>query len=399
MHTEFPLYRSWALAAFALSFLAPSVYSDTTEQAAWEVATLRGQAQWRADKQPDWKTLEISSRITPPVHVRTGAGAHVTLRRNGDSLEVSPGSLLFIPPVERRAQSWFTRVVQKIGVIDYDVRKRPHPGFQVETQYLTSLVKGTRFEVSNDTDQAAVTLLRGSLLVSNADNSESVLIKPMQAVSVSRQQPQLRVTTLRRLPPQVSAGSSASGVGTGEKNQTQSLNEVDKFSWAQGIGVGTVTQTVSSLRRDVDVPPATSPDYPAADARTLSAGATAEGIGIDAGALVSDAVPIAGELAHEPVGTAITAVNPVALPGEGASSSLGGLPSASVSLSQGLADPVTAGDLIGTQRDNASPLGVLPLNSALSSTSVPGASTGGGETAVLPGGAVLPLATPALPGL
>jgi len=263
MHTKHLPIGVWALAAVALSVIFSPAQANDVGGAGWSVSVLLGQAQWRPENGQAWAPLRTDDHIQAPVYVRTGSGGQVTLQRSGDSVSISPGSLIFIPTVEQRAETWFTRIVQKIGVVTYDVKKRPRPGFQVETQYLTSLVKGTLFEVATGVDQAAVTLLRGSLLVSKADRSESVLIRPMQTASVSQQNPQLRVTTLRRLPPQPTPKPSAPKVEPKDDSSAgQELDDVSTFSWAEDVGLGTVTQTVSSLSVGADSQPALGGTHP-----------------------------------------------------------------------------------------------------------------------------------------
>jgi hypothetical protein len=211
---------------------------------AWQVTELRGVAEWKSENASEWQSLRIGDRIEPPMHVRTAGDGRATLQRGGDSVKISPNSLLFFPVAEQRDDGLFMRILQTFGVVTYEVGKRSQPGFQVESGYLTSLVKGTLFEVAASAEQTAVTLLNGSLLVSKPDDSESVLLMPMQTASASKQNPRIRVTSLRR------GGSgrerneaSVSLSGSGDDSDTV-VGDASTFSWADDVGLSTVTQTV-----------------------------------------------------------------------------------------------------------------------------------------------------------
>lgn len=255
MHPTRCFYGKWALLALILAALCQPVLADL-ETTAWQVTELHGSAEWTTENDTSWQPLHKGDRIEPPTQVRTGTDGRVTLQRGGDSVKISPNSLLFFPAAERRDGNLFMRVLQTFGVVTYSVEKRPQPGFQVETHYLTSLVKGTLFEVAASDEQAAVTLLNGSLLVGNPDTNESVLIKPMQTASASRQHPRIRVIT-------VHPGTRLQAPGqTSELVSSSSVDDASTFSWAQDVGLVAVTRIPSatddsdpSLPADLDTHP------------------------------------------------------------------------------------------------------------------------------------------------
>lgn len=220
-----------------LTFMSTWVSADT-RQPVWHVVSLTGAVEWKSETVPSWQPLKEGQSLTVPMHVRS-LGGRATLVQGQDKVMLSPNSELFFPAPE--PDSIFTRILQSIGVVKYEVGKRAQPGFEVATPHLTSLVKGTRFEVATSSEGATVSLTEGSLQVSTADKQQNVLLKPMQSASVSLKKPEIEVISL------VLQGSHSGSGRTGEsamkQSQSSSALTMSTFSWAEQLGLGTAVTT------------------------------------------------------------------------------------------------------------------------------------------------------------
>jgi hypothetical protein len=303
---------------------------------AWQATELQGSAEWKAEHSSSWQHLHIGDRVEPPTQVRTGADGRVTLERGGDRVKISPNSLLFFPAAERRDGNLFIRVLQTFGVVTYAVEKRPQPGFQVETRYLTSLVKGTLFEVAASNEQAAVTLLNGSLLVGNPDNSESVLIKPMQTASASSRHPRIRITTVHRETQLKTPRQSSEPVSS------SSVDDASTFSWARHVGLVAVTRLPSATEDS-------NPSLPA-DLVGVQPPLTVDANGISSG-----------------ITTGAESLGPTGLVGDTAAAASGLLGDTTAQVGNLLSDPVTTvgGILGGTSSQLGNPLTGPPTSGGL----------------------------------
>jgi FecR protein len=107
--------------------------------------------------------------------------------RGNESMLVSPNSLVGIPSANTDGMA--TTIIQRAGTILLEVEKRNVKHFEVETPYLAAVVKGTRFRVTVDKDDAHVDVLRGQVEVSDYKSGQYALIVEGQTAKVSTQGP------------------------------------------------------------------------------------------------------------------------------------------------------------------------------------------------------------------
>jgi ferric-dicitrate binding protein FerR (iron transport regulator) len=66
-----------------------------------------------------------------------------------------------------------TRVMQWLGEALFEVDPRPSPQFEVDTPYLTAVVKGTAFTIQVARESASVAVSSGTVRVSTLDGAAS----------------------------------------------------------------------------------------------------------------------------------------------------------------------------------------------------------------------------------
>jgi ferric-dicitrate binding protein FerR (iron transport regulator) len=87
------------------------------------------------------------------------------LMHGEDVVLLAPFSTILLR--ETNGKNGMTRLEQTLGNIIVKVEKRPGWNFQVETPYLTAVVKGTKFGVSVDGNGARVDVRQGVVGVSD----------------------------------------------------------------------------------------------------------------------------------------------------------------------------------------------------------------------------------------
>lgn len=138
----------------------------------WLVLDVAGEVMARHGDQP-WQPLQDGTTLSPDSEIRTGPAAMVVLARGEDQVQLmSQSSLMLAPDKEGDA---FTRLIQWFGRAVFEVDPRPDPHFEVETPYLTAIVKGTVFTVESSKEGASVMVDDGVVAVTAPDGSTADL--------------------------------------------------------------------------------------------------------------------------------------------------------------------------------------------------------------------------------
>jgi hypothetical protein len=126
-------------------------------KADWVVSYLKGDATAATPGQPT-TVLTPGTLVPDTVTVETGARGRVMLTRGTSVLVVGPRSSL---TVQLDAFGGTVTVLQRVGTINFAVEKRKVRYFNVETPFLTAMVKGTRFAVTVGKDRSEVSVSQG----------------------------------------------------------------------------------------------------------------------------------------------------------------------------------------------------------------------------------------------
>jgi ferric-dicitrate binding protein FerR (iron transport regulator) len=177
MKNHLPFPRGARLLAALLSILcllSVSGLARAQELAAlpapWIVAEVEGPAMVRYDRGV-WQRLDLGAAVAAASEIRTGRDAHVVLVRGEDRVRLLAQSYLELPAAT--ADDGMTRVMQWLGEALFEVDPRPSPQFEVDTPYLTAVVKGTAFTIQVARESASVAVSSGTVRVSTLDGAAS----------------------------------------------------------------------------------------------------------------------------------------------------------------------------------------------------------------------------------
>lgn len=178
MKNHLPLPRSVRLLAALLSILcllsvsglaAPARAQELAAlPAPWIVAEVEGPAMVRYDRGA-WQRLDLGAAVAAASEIRTGRDAHVVLVRGEDRVRLFARSYLELPPAA--PDSGMTRLMQWLGEALFEVDPRPSPQFEVDTPYLTAVVKGTAFSIEVSRESASVAVSSGTVRVATLDGA------------------------------------------------------------------------------------------------------------------------------------------------------------------------------------------------------------------------------------
>ena len=126
-----------AFAIFLVSFCSPALAQM------WNVERVQGSA-WIQDGSRR-VALQIGQSVRMGVQVVTTANGRVKLSGPYGTMMVGPNSSLEMRP---GLSGLKMTAVQRVGVVEFDLRKLQRPYFSVETPAMAAVVKGTRFLVA-----------------------------------------------------------------------------------------------------------------------------------------------------------------------------------------------------------------------------------------------------------
>jgi ferric-dicitrate binding protein FerR (iron transport regulator) len=178
MKNHLPLFRSARPLAALLAVLglliltAPAARAQELAAlpAPWIVAEVEGPAMVRYDRGA-WQRLDLGAAVAAASEVRTGRGAHVVLVRGEDRVRLFAHSYLELP--KAAPDDGMTRLMQWLGEALFEIDPRPSPQFQVDTPWLTAVVKGTAFTIRVARETASVAVSSGTVRVSTPDGAAS----------------------------------------------------------------------------------------------------------------------------------------------------------------------------------------------------------------------------------
>jgi hypothetical protein len=163
-----PIFLVLALAAALLWTAARAAHAEASPDNVWVVEQISGSAfVARGDRQDVWSPLSGGEVLEQDRVVGTGPDGAIVLSHGQDELRVTANSIVTL--AETSGTDGQTRLVQQFGRILLNVESRPGWKFQVETPYLTAVVKGTSFSVSVDPEGADVAVEHGIVGVSDRD--------------------------------------------------------------------------------------------------------------------------------------------------------------------------------------------------------------------------------------
>jgi hypothetical protein len=152
------------------AFIASALLGGAANAEPWQLAQSIG-AVWYG--QDDTKLVSLGPNTDVPggSTVVTGDGGRAMLVRGEQTVLVGPNAVVVLPDEDKDG---FTTVLQRAGEVTFDVDRQKVEHFAVETPYLAAVVKGTNFTVDVDGREAAVSVNRGLVEVSDLSTGERV---------------------------------------------------------------------------------------------------------------------------------------------------------------------------------------------------------------------------------
>jgi len=201
--TESNIYR--VLLGFSALLLA--TMSMASEQV--RVEEVSGQMQFRATASDVWQDAKTGMSIPVPVEFQTLKGGYGLLVQSGSEFELKSGSHIALQTDSAEPDGLVTKIKQWFGTVFYRIERQPDQ-FSVETPFLVSTVKGTRFVIVSTQSSSTVTLTEGSLEVLDIANGSIQMLEPGDVAGIGAEHAGIRSF---KQAPQKTTASMASNSG------------------------------------------------------------------------------------------------------------------------------------------------------------------------------------------
>ncbi|GGE62945.1 hypothetical protein GCM10011533_14160 [Streptosporangium jomthongense] len=188
----------------AFSALLLATIGVTAEQV--RVEEVSGLVQFRATANDAWEKAEAGMSVSVPVEFRTLEDSTGLLAQSGSEFELKSSSHVVLQADADGADGLVTKIKQWFGTVFYRIERQPDQ-FSVETPFLVSTVKGTRFVIVSTQSSSTVTLTEGSLEVLDIATGSIQMLEPGDVAGIGAEQAGIR--SYKQIP-QRSAASPAS---------------------------------------------------------------------------------------------------------------------------------------------------------------------------------------------
>ena len=168
--------KGWVLAAMLA--LTPGA----TMAADWSVLSASGPV--KVSSGGEWRALAGRASVATGAWLKTGTKGRVVLERDGVRIEVRPRSLVAVAALADDPD--MKVLVQRWGETSLEVEKRDRPHVKVQTPFLASVVKGTRFDISVDRCYTAMNVHEGRIAVEDAPRGQATEITTGQRAGAGR---------------------------------------------------------------------------------------------------------------------------------------------------------------------------------------------------------------------
>lgn len=172
---------------FLLGFSALLMASVLMAAEQVRVEEVSGAVQFRSNADEAWQKAEAGMSVFAPVEFQTLAGGHGLLVQAGSEFELKSGSHIALQADSAEPDGLVTKVKQWIGTVFYRIERQPDQ-FSVETPFLVSTVKGTRFVIVSTQSSSMVTLTEGSLEVLDIASGNTQMLEPGDVAGMSAEQ-------------------------------------------------------------------------------------------------------------------------------------------------------------------------------------------------------------------
>ncbi|MGQ7273853.1 FecR domain-containing protein [Marinobacter sp. V034] len=233
-------------ALLGLAFAAMMLISAATlADEPVRVESLSGTVQFRVNPGDSWQTVSAGMVLPAPADIKTSANSEAVLVQSGSKFELKSGSQISLKASNREPKGLVTRIKQWFGTVFYTIERQPDQ-FSVETPFLVSTVKGTRFViVSNDTS-SLVTLTEGSLEIEDLASGETQMLAPGEIAGAGASQ--AGVKSFKQTPSKTSSRSEGMPAAAAPGEVVEGNAAANDFSSA----LDTMTEVATQQQVEAD---------------------------------------------------------------------------------------------------------------------------------------------------
>ena len=194
---------------FLLGFSALLMASALMAAEQVRVEEVSGAVQFRSSADEAWQKAEAGMSVLAPVEFQTLAGGNGLLVQAGSEFELKSGSHVSLQADSAEPDGLVTKVKQWIGTVFYRIERQPDQ-FSVETPFLVSTVKGTRFVIVSTQSSSMVTLTEGSLEVLDIASGNTQMLEPGDVAGMGAEQAGIKTFKQAPQKPAIRANSQNS---------------------------------------------------------------------------------------------------------------------------------------------------------------------------------------------
>lgn len=179
-----PIISQFVCLCALLGFGVSAVVAETLPRT-WTVHDVSGTVDIKTASGREITAL-AGTHLETPFTIVTGESSRAVVMHGQDKLTVAANSQTTVPQPQPSRNGLITRIKQAIGSVLYHAQHRVNGGFEVDTPYLVSVVKGTTFNIHVTADATSVALVEGRLLVYTPDKQHEVTLTPGQVAIKSK---------------------------------------------------------------------------------------------------------------------------------------------------------------------------------------------------------------------
>lgn len=173
--------------------------------------SVTGQVQYRLNDHDPWEPAEKGLSMQAPVELQALAGGSALLSQGGSEFELKGGAHVALLANPSEPDGLVNRIKQWFGTVFYRIERQPDE-FSVETPFLVSTVKGTRFVIVTTETSSLVTLTEGALEVLDIASEQTQMMAPGDVVGVGETQAGIQTFQQSEQQNKTVGGESASSV-------------------------------------------------------------------------------------------------------------------------------------------------------------------------------------------
>ncbi|MFV8569595.1 hypothetical protein ACNQ6O_00160 [Marinobacter sp. SBS5] len=171
--------------------------------------SVSGQVQYRVNDHDPWKPAEKGLSVQAPVEFQALADGSALLSQAGSEFELKGGARIALHANPSEPDGLVNRIKQWFGTVFYRIERQPDE-FSVETPFLVSTVKGTRFVIVTTETSSLVTLTEGALEVLDIASEQTQMMAPGDVVGVGEVQAGIQTFQQSEQKNKAAAGESTS---------------------------------------------------------------------------------------------------------------------------------------------------------------------------------------------